>query len=68
MWVTERFLLMWIKQTGFCRCICIRQVSRKLQKSNVAGMDGPAYKGRKDPYEVLLVRRDGSTTVYQKYA
>ena len=32
------------------------------------GMDGPAYKGRKDPYEVLLVRRDGSTSVYQKYA
>jgi len=32
------------------------------------GMDGPAYKGRKDPYDVLLVRRDGSTTVYQKYA
>ena len=32
------------------------------------GMDGPVYKGRKDPYEVLLVRRDGSTSVYQKYA
>lgn len=32
------------------------------------GMDGPTYKGRKDPYEVLLVRRDGSTSVYQKYA
>ncbi len=32
------------------------------------GMDGPAYKGRKDPYEVLLVRRDGSTSVYQNYA
>jgi hypothetical protein len=32
------------------------------------GMDGPAYKGRKDPYDVLLVRRDGSTSVYQKYA
>jgi len=34
----------------------------------LAGMDGPAYKGRKDPYDVLLVRRDGSTSVYQKYA
>jgi alkyl hydroperoxide reductase subunit F len=22
----------------------------------------------KDPYEVLLVRRDGSTSIYQKYA
>jgi hypothetical protein len=32
------------------------------------GMDGPVYKGRKDPYEVLLVRRDGSTSVYQSYA
>lgn len=32
------------------------------------GMDGPAYKGRQDPYDVLLVRRDGSTSVYQKYA
>lgn len=32
------------------------------------GMDGPTYKGRKDPYAVLLVRRDGSTSVYQQYA
>ncbi|MDP2440728.1 DUF411 domain-containing protein [Rhodoferax sp.] len=32
------------------------------------GMDGPAYQGRKDPYDVLLVRRDGSTSVYQSYA
>jgi len=32
------------------------------------GMDGPAYKGIKNPYEVLLIRRDGSTSVYQKYA
>ena len=32
------------------------------------GMDGPTYKGRKDPYDVLLVRPDGSTSVYQKYA
>lgn len=32
------------------------------------GMDGPSYKGRKDPYQVLLVRRDGSTSVYQAYA
>lgn len=32
------------------------------------GMDGPAYKGRKDPYQVLLVRRDGSTSVLQKYS
>jgi hypothetical protein len=31
------------------------------------GMDGPEYGGRKDPYDVLLVRRDGSTGVYQSY-
>ena len=32
------------------------------------GMDGPVYKGRKDPYQVLLVRRDGSTDVFARYA
>lgn len=32
------------------------------------GMDGPAYKGVKNPFAVLLVRRDGSTSIYQKYA
>jgi hypothetical protein len=32
------------------------------------GMDGPAYGGRKDPYDVLLVAKDGSATVYQTYA
>ncbi len=32
------------------------------------GMEGPIYKGRKDPYAVLLVHRDGSTSVYQQYA
>ncbi|MDO8249882.1 MAG: DUF411 domain-containing protein [Rhodoferax sp.] len=31
------------------------------------GMDGPAYGGRKDPYGVLLVQRDGSSSVYQSY-
>jgi len=31
------------------------------------GMDGPIYKGRKDPYAVLLVQRGGSTSVYQNY-
>lgn len=31
------------------------------------GMDGPEYGGRRDPYEVLLVRRDGSTSVYARY-
>ena len=31
------------------------------------GMDGPAYGQRKDPYDVLLVAKDGSTTPYQHY-
>ena len=31
------------------------------------GMDGPAYGNARDPYDVLLVRRDGSTAVYQPY-
>lgn len=31
------------------------------------GMDGPAYRGRKDPYDVLLVHADGRSSVYQAY-
>jgi hypothetical protein len=31
------------------------------------GMDGPEYGGQRDPYEVLLVSRDGSTRVYSSY-
>ena len=31
------------------------------------GMDGPEYKGRKDPYDVLLVQADGNTRVFQSY-
>jgi len=31
------------------------------------GMDGPAYGNRKDPYDVLLVKADGSSTIYQSY-
>jgi len=31
------------------------------------GMDGAAYGGRKDPYSVLLVLRDGGSSVYQTY-
>lgn len=31
------------------------------------GMDGPAYGRRKDPYDVLLVGRDGAATVFQSY-
>lgn len=31
------------------------------------GMDGPEYKGRKDPYDVLLIQANGSSQVYQSY-
>lgn len=31
------------------------------------GMDGPVYGGVRDPYDVLLVRRDGSAMAYQSY-
>jgi hypothetical protein len=30
-------------------------------------MDGPEYGGRKDPYAVLLVQRDGNSSVYHSY-
>ena len=32
------------------------------------GMDGPEYGGRKDAYEVLLVERNGTTSVYRSYS
>ena len=31
------------------------------------GMDGPEYGARKDAYDVLVVRKDGSTSSYQSY-
>ncbi|MBA4255402.1 MAG: metal-binding protein [Polaromonas sp.] len=31
------------------------------------GMDGPEYQNRQDPYDVLLVQKDGSSRVYQSY-
>ena len=31
------------------------------------GMDGEVYGGRQDPYDVLLILKDGSTRVYQSY-
>jgi hypothetical protein len=31
------------------------------------GMDGPAYGGRRDPYDVLLVQADGRSTVFRSY-
>jgi hypothetical protein len=30
-------------------------------------MDGPAYGNVKDPYDVLLIGRDGSPGVFQSY-
>lgn len=32
-----------------------------------AGMDGPAYGGVRDPYDVLLVQRDGRNQVFQAH-
>jgi hypothetical protein len=31
------------------------------------GMDGPEYGSRKDPYDVLLLRKDGSSVVFQSH-
>jgi hypothetical protein len=31
------------------------------------GMDGPAYGNVKDPYDVLLIERDGNASVFQSY-
>jgi hypothetical protein len=31
------------------------------------GMDGPAYGSVRDPYDVLLIGRDGNARVYQSY-
>ena len=31
------------------------------------GMDGPEYKGKKDPYDVLVISQNGASSVYQAY-
>ena len=31
------------------------------------GMDGPAYGGVRDPYDVLLIDRDGNASVFRSY-
>ncbi len=31
------------------------------------GMDGPAYQGQRDPYDVLLVQSDGSSKIFASY-
>lgn len=38
-----------------------------LVAKTAPGRDGPAYGMRKDPYDVLLVAKDGSATTYQHY-
>ena len=58
-----------------------REIKRLLRERPVAiglavpgmpigspGMDGPEYAGRKDPYEVLLMTKDGRASVFQAYA
>lgn len=32
------------------------------------GMDGAVYGGRKDPFDVLLVKKDGTSQVFKSYA
>lgn len=32
------------------------------------GMDGPAYGGRLDSYQVLLIQKDGSSQVFNSYS
>lgn len=57
-----------------------REVHRLLKERPVAvglsvpgmpvgspGMDAPVYGGRKDPYDVLLVLKDGNSRIYQPY-
>ncbi len=31
------------------------------------GMDGDVYQGRKDPFDVLLIAKNGTTQIYQSY-
>ncbi len=31
------------------------------------GMDGPEYGSRKDPYDVLLISKNGQSQIYQSY-
>jgi hypothetical protein len=31
------------------------------------GMDGPEYKGRKDPYDVLAIAKNGQAKLYHRY-
>jgi manganese oxidase len=55
---------------GVDRSGLARQITQVLPDYMVMGergMDGPEYGGRKDPYDVLLISRNGSSAVYQAY-
>lgn len=58
----------------------LREIQRLLSEKPVAvgiavpgmpigspGMDGDAYGNRTQPFNVLLIKKDGSTSIYQKY-
>lgn len=58
----------------------VRDVQRLLKERPVAiglavpgmpvgspGMDGPEYRARRDPYQVLLVAKDGNSSVFSTY-
>ncbi len=32
------------------------------------GMDGPEYKGRRDPYSVIAIQKNGQAKVYRRYS
>jgi hypothetical protein len=36
-------------------------------KVGTPGMDGPVYQGKREPFDVLLIARDGSASVYRHY-
>ncbi len=58
----------------------VREIQRLLKEKPAAvglavpgmpvgspGMDGGVYGNRKDPYNVMLLTKDGGTTIYQRY-
>ena len=58
----------------------VREIQRLLKEKPTAigltvpgmpigspGMDGDVYQGRKDPFDVLLIAKNGSTRIYQSY-
>ncbi len=58
----------------------VREIQRLLKEKPTAigltvpgmpigspGMDGTVYQGRKDPFDVLLITKNGSSRIYQSY-